>query len=82
MLPQLSDFGMSCKLGPERSENVVRSYGAVTHMAPEVLTEHRVGYKADVWSLGVIMWQVRCGAEVMTGKICEGRRAWASSCGR
>jgi serine/threonine protein kinase len=37
----------------------VNSYGSITHMAPEVLGHKLVSRAADVYALGVLLWQVR-----------------------
>lgn len=35
--------------------------GTVTTMAPEVLTKNQYGLKSDIWSLGVIFFQMVFG---------------------
>mmetsp|Transcript_16649 Transcript_16649/g.41609 ORF Transcript_16649/g.41609 Transcript_16649/m.41609 type:complete len:254 (-) Transcript_16649:959-1720(-) len=64
---KVSDFGLSLEV-PEAQEYVVRgSYGAITHMAPEVLESRQIGYKGDVYSLGVLMWQMLTGSRPWSG---------------
>ena len=44
---------------------MTRTYGTVTHMSPELLLEGRLSKAADVYSFGVLLWQVRGGGEVL-----------------
>lgn len=57
---KLTDFGFSRFVGASSLVGTV--LGTPGFMAPEVLREEKYGYKADVWSLGVIAY------ELMTGK--------------
>ena len=34
-------------------------YNTLTHQAPEVLLNNEISFAGDVYSLGVLMWQVR-----------------------
>ena len=38
------------------------TYGTVTHMPPELLTDGRLSRAADVYSFGVILNEMYCGA--------------------
>lgn len=64
---KLSDFGLARKLEGAQQSITVGSYGAMTHMAPEVLADKQVGYAGDVYSLGVIMWQMFTGSRPWAG---------------
>ena len=57
--PQVADFGQSQQLFPGQTFVNSKVYGALTHMAPEVLGQNRMSRAADVYSWGVILWQVR-----------------------
>jgi serine/threonine protein kinase len=37
-------------------------------MAPEVIHGRRYGFKADVWSLGTLLFQLLTGSHPFTGK--------------
>jgi len=34
------------------------TYGSINHMAPEVITEKKVGYSADMYAFGVVIWRM------------------------
>lgn len=59
---KLADFGASieCDTGPNQvveSQNLV---GTPWFVSPEGLS-HKFGYKSDIWSLGVLTYQLLCG---------------------
>lgn len=43
------------------------SYGSVTHMPPELLGEGLLSKAADVYSLGVLLWQMYNGSRPWAG---------------
>ncbi len=44
-----------------------RTYGTITHMAPEVLRANIVSKAADVYSFGVILWEMAAGCRAWVG---------------
>ncbi|CAD5121457.1 unnamed protein product [Dimorphilus gyrociliatus] len=64
MVLKIADFGMSRRLNEEDTElkNYYRVHPGgrvpVRWMPPEVLTEGRFTFKADVWSYGVVLWEI------------------------
>lgn len=58
---QVSDFGLSCVAGMDASWQ--RSIGALTHAAPELLAGEPMSKAADVYAVGVLLW------ELMTGQV-------------
>lgn len=38
-----------------------KTIGTVTHMPPELLMEGRLTNAADVYSFGMLMWEIYCG---------------------
>ena len=51
---KIGDFGMACRL--KQNECVVSKTGTLTYMAPEVVRQEPSDFKADVWSLAVILF--------------------------
>ena len=62
----LIDFGLSCFLGPEQYST--EPVGTLKYAAPEVLSRLPYGYKADCWSLGVILYILLVGRMPFYGK--------------
>ncbi|GLC39870.1 hypothetical protein PLESTF_000919300 [Pleodorina starrii] len=56
---KVADFGLSRVLQGEAV--TTRSYGTVTHMCPELLVDGLLSKAADVYSFGVIMWEMYTG---------------------
>ena len=58
---QLADFGIAkaADRGGETAAGVVK--GKVTYMAPEHARSHAVDRRADVWSAGVVAWELFAG---------------------
>ena len=55
---KLSDFGLSMKMAAHDGQVPGIKYGTVQYLAPEVLSTHIMTKKADVFSFGIIMWEV------------------------
>ncbi|KIZ03647.1 Mitogen-activated protein kinase kinase kinase [Monoraphidium neglectum] len=62
---KVSDFGLA-RVMDQGSRIETATYGTLTHMAPEVLEHGIVSKAADVYSFGVLLWQM-----------CVGSRPWA-----
>ena len=62
----LIDFGMSCFLGPEQYST--EPVGTLKYAAPEVISRLPYGFKADCWSLGVILYILLVGRMPFYGK--------------
>ena len=52
---KIADFGLASRL-TDNHRYVTKRLGTVGFMAPEVALEQPSDYKADVWSLGVIIY--------------------------
>jgi serine/threonine protein kinase len=59
---KLADFGFSKYLNDSREETTGTMCGTPLYMSPQIVDEHRYTYKTDIWSLGVIYY------ELLTGK--------------
>ncbi|GFR49160.1 hypothetical protein Agub_g11180 [Astrephomene gubernaculifera] len=57
-IAKISDFGLSMQLTSSDQAIKTGSYGTITHMAPEVLRESALSKPGDVYSVGVLLWQM------------------------
>ena len=58
-IAKVSDFGLSSYLYSSVEELSEASSGMpVRWMAPEVITRRQITNKSDVWSFGVLMWEI------------------------
>lgn len=55
---KISDFGLSRVLKPEMNHICTQTFGTVTHMPPELLASGIMSPSADVYALGILMWEV------------------------
>eukprot|EP00800_Vazella_pourtalesii_P004998 TRINITY_DN1577_c0_g1_i1.p1 TRINITY_DN1577_c0_g1~~TRINITY_DN1577_c0_g1_i1.p1 ORF type:complete len:415 (-),score=97.55 TRINITY_DN1577_c0_g1_i1:1282-2526(-) len=60
---RLGDFGLSCYKGTE--DMLLDSCGTPLYMAPEVSKNHAYSDKCDIWSIGVIMYQLFTGVDAL-----------------
>jgi serine/threonine protein kinase len=63
---KVADFGLSRSLGPQE-QVVTRTYGTVSHMPPELLQDGVLSKAADVYSFGVLLWQMYTGQRPWSG---------------
>jgi serine/threonine protein kinase len=79
-LPQVSDFGLSRF---DSTELATTRLGTVSHMPPELLRVGMVGKFTDVFSFGVLLWEVRGSAQRACGQTPQHAKAFrARSCAR
>ncbi|RLN70661.1 hypothetical protein BBJ28_00012388 [Nothophytophthora sp. Chile5] len=55
---KISDFGLSCVLELGRSADLTAETGTYGWMAPEVIRHEPYSTKADVYSYGVVLWEL------------------------
>ncbi len=55
---QVADFGLAHALGDVRSKIQTKTYGTLTHQPPETLLDGIISKAVDVYSFGVLLWQV------------------------
>mmetsp|Transcript_33506 Transcript_33506/g.94245 ORF Transcript_33506/g.94245 Transcript_33506/m.94245 type:complete len:669 (-) Transcript_33506:53-2059(-) len=62
---KLTDFGLSAMLSEDAGyiQSRQKSPGNVGHMSPEVIQKQKFDEKADVFSLGIMMWEIFKGYE-------------------
>ncbi|EFN58490.1 hypothetical protein CHLNCDRAFT_29775 [Chlorella variabilis] len=58
---KLGDFGLSRMLGQGQSHVDTTSYGTPSYAAPELLKEGRLTKAADIYSLGIMVWEMVAG---------------------
>jgi serine/threonine protein kinase/Flp pilus assembly protein TadD len=70
------DFGLATHVGPQISERTTESLessahgpiaGTLAYMAPEQLRGERATARSDVWSLGVVLYELATGQRPYTG---------------
>lgn len=64
---KVADFGLSRAIAAGRSHLSTQTYGTVTHMSPELLLKGRLGPKVDVYSFGIMMWEMVSGLSPYAG---------------
>ncbi|GAX79174.1 hypothetical protein CEUSTIGMA_g6614.t1 [Chlamydomonas eustigma] len=56
---KVADFGMSSQVAQQAEAHVSSMFqGTITHMAPETLMEGRASKAGDVYSFGILMWEL------------------------
>jgi len=58
MAPKVSDFGLSRQLLEDKTNKTVSDIGPVRWMAPEALKKKLYNTKTDVWSYGVVLFEI------------------------
>ncbi len=58
---RIVDFGLAILLGATRVTSDGRRVGTVTHMSPEQARGERVDHRTDIWSLGVLLYEMIAG---------------------
>ncbi|BDA45748.1 probable mitogen-activated protein kinase kinase kinase 11 at C-terminar half [Coccomyxa sp. Obi] len=59
---KLADFGLSRALDHEKHTHIsTQTYGTVAYMPPELLSNSRLMRSADIYSFGMLMWELSSG---------------------
>ncbi len=61
----LGDFGSACVLKKDEMRGDMQ--GTMRWMAPEVINKEPNGLKADIWSLGILLYGLICGEPPFDG---------------
>ncbi len=59
---KIIDFGLAKLAGQTRLTKAGSSYGTVTYMSPEQARGGEVDQRTDIWSLGVVLYEMVCGS--------------------
>ena len=74
---KLIDFGIArCRAESEADKDAVR--GKVRYMAPEQLLKDPADRRADVYALGVMLWEMLTGRILLRCRTLEDPRDWAT----
>ncbi|KAK9840576.1 hypothetical protein WJX81_002140 [Elliptochloris bilobata] len=63
---KVADFGMAREMQMQ-SKHQTRTYGTITHMAPEVLVHNVVTKSTDTYSMGCLLWELYACRRAWTG---------------
>jgi hypothetical protein len=61
---QVADFGLSRVLQDDKNHIKTQTFGTVTHVPPELLSKGTLTTKADVYAIGVLMWELYTAEKV------------------
>ena len=68
---KLCDFGWSCEIGDENTN--CEKAGTLAFMSPEALEGKKQGKWSDVWSFGMLLYEMYHGSEAFEGENKESR---------
>lgn len=66
--PTLIDFGFACELQNGDKTVLKESVGTPSYMSPEMLQRKNYTFKSDIWSLGVVLFEIVYGDLPWTGR--------------
>ena len=66
---KIADFGLACYL--EDGECFRLDAGTLGYKAPEIILTEPSDFKSDIWSLGVILYDLLCGECPFAGSTIE-----------
>ena len=67
---KIADFGFS-KFLDSKSQRSETMCGTPLYMAPQLVEDIKYTYKADIWSLGVIFFELLTGSHPFNGRNLE-----------
>ncbi|KAF8057640.1 HT1 [Scenedesmus sp. PABB004] len=67
VVAKVSDFGLSLCVDPGETHVSSVHAGTLTHMAPELLMQGRCSRASDVYSFGILVWELATGGKAFAG---------------
>eukprot|EP00878_Enallax_costatus_P026891 GHUV01028902.1.p1 GENE.GHUV01028902.1~~GHUV01028902.1.p1 ORF type:complete len:767 (+),score=239.67 GHUV01028902.1:298-2598(+) len=64
---KVADFGLAVKMDHMETHLSNAFQGTLTHMAPEILIKGHISKAADVYALGMVLWELYTGKHVFKG---------------
>ncbi|KAL0035971.1 hypothetical protein WJX77_009876 [Trebouxia sp. C0004] len=64
---KLADFGLSRVLDLDMTHISTHTYGTISYMPPELLSQGKMTRAADVYSFGMLMWEMYTGCSLFKG---------------
>ncbi|KAA6425511.1 MAG: kinase [Trebouxia sp. A1-2] len=64
---KLADFGLSRVLDLDMTHISTHTYGTISYMPPELLSQGKMTRAADVYSFGMLMWEIYTGSSLFKG---------------
>lgn len=63
--PKISDFGWACQCIEKKRQTIC---GTVDYLSPELSNNLEYDFGVDVWSIGVMIYELICGVSPFAGK--------------
>jgi predicted Ser/Thr protein kinase len=57
-VPKISDFGMSRIIKKDEEGETKNDIGPIRWMSPEAIGKRKYSQKSDVWSFGIVVWEI------------------------
>ncbi|WP_215523661.1 serine/threonine-protein kinase [Varibaculum prostatecancerukia] len=71
LVPKIADFGLARWIDPRYEIQTTKRSGTPYYMAPEMIEGKGVSSKTDIYSLGVILYELLCGITPFRGSVGE-----------
>ncbi len=70
---KLGDVGMSKRIVNSTRASVTGAFGTLAWCAPEMLWGHKCTTKADIYSFGIVLWEIVSGEQPVRGQLRDVR---------